>query len=123
MPELKPNDHVTVFVDGLLVHARVSGIEVGKTGLTIVRYGVSGNVDMEPIKLEEEGLKWARGHVNEKHPAGAALLVAGSLNMKVRRSIPLQDAEERFIKGDMTEAEFDLNLTLWDQDFENGYHD
>lgn len=82
MLDLAANDSVTVFVDGLLVHARVSGVKVGKTGLTIVRYSLVGAVNMQPIKLEDEGLIWVRGHVSEKDQIGAVLLVAGSLNKK-----------------------------------------
>lgn len=108
---------ITVVVDGLLVHGRVKGPAPPKGTFYVDRYTLAGiRVALSEISAADEGLVWVHGHVTEHDARGRALLAAHALGKPQRRSKPLEDMDAAFVRGEVTETEWDDNLKLWEEE-------
>jgi hypothetical protein len=121
---VKDGDKVTVIVGGMLVHGHWGGMAPPRGFYRITRAGVSGAAWAADVELDDEGTRWAHGHVTENDPRGSALLAAAALldARPPRRAKPLEDMSKGFIKGHVSDAEFKSNLDLFDEDIANGYY-
>ncbi|HEV3059752.1 MAG TPA: hypothetical protein VGY48_15985 [Vicinamibacterales bacterium] len=119
---MKVSREVTVVVDGLLVHGRIKGPAPPAGKFYVDRIGFAGRVPLGNIDEKEEGLAWCYGHVTAREPKGRALLAANALGKPQRRAKPLDEMDKKFIEGKVTEAEWQSNLYLFNEDIANGFY-
>lgn len=115
MKKLKATN-VTVVDSAGLVWAVVVALES-----TTAFLAQSSNAQHRLLNHDED-VTWCRGHVQQTSDCGKALLVAFALSGKpTRKAAPLESTADRFIKGEITEVEFQNNLDLFDEDLINGF--
>lgn len=69
-----------------------------------------GDDDVD-VRLDQEGIRWVRGHVTENDPAGRALLTTTTLTVQAP---DLRENDRSFINGEIDEATWCRNVDLWD---------